>query len=81
MLLSTTDVADCGSQGLDLAPLQPTGPIPNNVNFMVEDAAKPLPFPDEYFDVVHARAIEFGVSVHRYTELTHFSLPKSVGLH
>jgi hypothetical protein len=35
--------------------------VPDNIQFVIEDIASGLSFPDGYFDVVHARFIVAGV--------------------
>ncbi|ESK94530.1 tam domain methyltransferase [Moniliophthora roreri MCA 2997] len=47
--------------GIDLAPLQPRD-VPPNCTFELYDLdSGPIPYPDEYFDFVHARSIHFGI--------------------
>ncbi|RXK38723.1 hypothetical protein M231_04033 [Tremella mesenterica] len=47
--------------GLDLAPVQKDQDVPFNCQFIIEDAARGIPFPDGYFDIVHARVLIVGV--------------------
>ncbi|KAK4685762.1 hypothetical protein P7C73_g4385, partial [Tremellales sp. Uapishka_1] len=47
--------------GVDLAPVKPYDNLPENVHFMIEDAAQGLPFADNSFDVVHSRALFLGI--------------------
>ena len=48
-------------QGLDLAPTWKDTDVPDNVQFVQEDASQNLPFPDCSFDVVHGRGLASGV--------------------
>ncbi|KIY72196.1 S-adenosyl-L-methionine-dependent methyltransferase [Cylindrobasidium torrendii FP15055 ss-10] len=47
--------------GVDLAPIQPRD-VPPNCEFKLSDLAQPeLPYPDGYFDLIHARSIFTGI--------------------
>ncbi|TDL24757.1 S-adenosyl-L-methionine-dependent methyltransferase [Rickenella mellea] len=45
--------------GADVAPIQPRL-VPPNCNFELFDAQR-IPFPNEYFDLVHARCVHIGI--------------------
>lgn len=48
--------------GLDLAPYEKDwDTLPSNLSLVLSDALKGLPYPDRYFDVVHARMILGGI--------------------
>lgn len=49
-------------QGVDLVPIQRQGPLPPNLQFRLGDASVYLQFPQDEFDVVHARGMLFSVS-------------------
>ncbi|KAL0071352.1 hypothetical protein AAF712_001209 [Marasmius tenuissimus] len=53
--------------GIDLAPLQPRD-VPPNCTFELYDLDQgPIPYPDNYFDLVHARSMHTGIR--NYTSL------------
>ncbi|EOD50701.1 Sam dependent methyltransferase [Neofusicoccum parvum] len=47
---------DSDVTGIDLSPIQPSL-LPSNCHFVVDDCTKPWSFPEDYFDLVHVRAL------------------------
>ena len=47
---------------MDLFPIEKDHPLPDNLTFIQEDATRTTGFEDDYFDVIHARALFAGVS-------------------
>ncbi|EIW67926.1 hypothetical protein TREMEDRAFT_63814 [Tremella mesenterica DSM 1558] len=47
--------------GVDLAPIQTDSDLPDNLTFIHEDAVRGLPYPDEYFDLIHCRVLYMGI--------------------
>ena len=45
----------------DLIPIEPKSEVPDNIHFVQEDAGTGIGFPDDYFDLVHARALIAGM--------------------
>ncbi|KAF9075226.1 S-adenosyl-L-methionine-dependent methyltransferase [Rhodocollybia butyracea] len=50
--------------GVDLAPLQPRS-VPENCTFELCDLESGVPYPDEYFDFIHARSMHTGIRDYR----------------
>ena len=62
-LTRTESKRKLNQQGLDLAPMQRDHGIPDNCSFRIDDATKGIPFPDDYFDVIHTRFLIAGVFI------------------
>lgn len=60
MLTRRSDFAeeypDSDVTGIDLSPIQPSL-LPSNCHFVIDDCTKPWSFPEDYFDLVHVRAL------------------------
>ena len=53
----------CIFQAIDLFPFQSNIDLPENLQYCQDDAATGISYPDNYFDVFHARALLAGVAL------------------